>query len=85
MSDNKLVSITGGKKESKPLLNYIKITYTDGEIEVLQSDSWGDAQELDGYLVFFRTLSKDEDMLIGFRNRAVIKKLEMVNEDGTNV
>jgi hypothetical protein len=84
--NNKLISISGGKKrEEVPLLNYVKITYTDGEVEVVQSDSWGSANEIENYLVFFRTIDKDTDVLTGFRNQNLIKKIEMIKEDGSNV
>lgn len=81
-----LVSFNGGKKkEEAPLLNYVKITYTDGEVEVIQSDSWGSASEIENYLIFFRTLNKNEDVLTGFRNQLLIKKIEMVDKEGNNV
>ena len=80
---NNLVSFAGGKKkEEAPLLNYVKITYSDGDTEIIQSDSWGSAEQIENYLVFFKALNKNEDVLIGFRNQLMIKKIEMVKESG---
>jgi hypothetical protein len=81
-----LVSFNGGKKkEEAPLLEYVKITYTDGDSEIIQSGSWGMAEQLDNFLVFFKVIDKDTDVLSHFRNLSLIKKLDFVDKEGNNV
>ena len=75
-----LVSIEGNKGKKGLEKNYVRIVYTTGEVEILQSDSWGEAGELTGFLIFLRTIDKDSDDLVGFRNSSLIVKIDMLTE-----
>jgi hypothetical protein len=76
-----LVSIEGKKGKKGLVKDYVRIVYTTGEIEILQSDSWGEAGELTGFLIFLRSIDKDTDDLVGFRNSALIVKIDMLTSE----
>jgi hypothetical protein len=69
-----LISIDGGKKTSQDDITHVGLQYTDGEFEILESNSWGTAESIDGFLIFMND-NGEYDEILGFRNAALIKKI----------
>lgn len=73
----KVLSIVPTEKK-EALLDKVRVIYNDLTEEILDTDSWGESTELQGFIVFFRTINKNDSEIIGFRRADAIRGIDFV-------